>query len=100
FPSVETKDLHNAYRVTDKLVSGAAPETEQAFKDLQALGVKTIISVDGQKPDVESARRHGMRYVHLPISYSGVTADEGQRIAKALTELEGPITSTATTAST
>jgi protein tyrosine phosphatase (PTP) superfamily phosphohydrolase (DUF442 family) len=91
FTSVETKDLHNAHVVTDKLISGAAPENEQAFKDLQALGVKTIISVDGAKPDAETARRFGMRYVHLPITYSGVKTEEGRQIAKALAELPGPV---------
>lgn len=91
FESVETKDLHNAHRVTDKLISGAAPETEQAFDDLRRLGVRTIISVDGAKPDVEAARRHGIRYVHLPITYSTVTDDQGKDIAKALLELPGPI---------
>jgi protein tyrosine phosphatase (PTP) superfamily phosphohydrolase (DUF442 family) len=91
FPSVETRDLHNAYRLSGTLVSGAAPENEQAFKDLQALGVKTIISVDGAKPDADTARRYGMRYVHLPIGYDGVEAEEGKPIAKALTELPGPV---------
>jgi protein tyrosine phosphatase (PTP) superfamily phosphohydrolase (DUF442 family) len=91
FPSVETKALPNAHVVTKNLLSGAEPEGEPGFKDLAALGIKTIVSVDGQKPDVETAKKYGLRYVHLPISYSGVTSDEGQRIAKALTELEGPI---------
>ena len=91
FESIETKDLHNAYRVTDKIVSGAAPENQQAFEDLEALGVKTIVSVDGAQPDVEAAKRHGIRYVHLPIGYDDVTDDEGRRIAKALHELPGPI---------
>src|SRR5690349_7708804 len=76
FESVETKDLHNAYRISANLVSGAAPETEQAFKDLQALGIKTILTVDGAQPDVETAKRHGMRYVHLPIGYDGVDREE------------------------
>ena len=91
FTSVETRDLHNAYRVTDKLISGAAPETEQAFKDLKAIGVVTILSVDGAKPDVDMARKYGMRYVHLPITYSTVKESEGRNIAKALSELAGPI---------
>jgi protein tyrosine phosphatase (PTP) superfamily phosphohydrolase (DUF442 family)/cytochrome c556 len=73
------------------LISGAQPEGEQGFKDLKALGVKTIVSVDGAKPDVETARKYGLRYVHLPITYSTVTDDEGKRIGKALSELEGPI---------
>lgn len=91
FESVETHDLHNAYRVTERLLSGAAPEAEQAFRDLQALGVKTIISVDGAKPDAQRARRYGMRYVHLPIGYDDVAADEGKHLAKALAELPGPV---------
>lgn len=91
FPSVATRNLPNAHVVTPKIISGAQPEGEAGFKDLVALGVKTIVSVDGQKPDVETAKKFGLHYVHLPISYSGVTAEEGQRIAKALTELQGPI---------
>lgn len=91
FPSVETKALPNAHRVTDKLISGAQPEGEEGFKYLKELGIKTIVSVDGAKPDVELARKYGLRYVHLPITYSGVTDDEGRNIAKALAELPGPI---------
>jgi protein tyrosine phosphatase (PTP) superfamily phosphohydrolase (DUF442 family) len=91
FKCVATEHLPNAHRVTDKLISGAQPEGEQGFKELRDLGVKTILSVDGAAPDVETAKKYGLRYVHLPITYSGVTEDEGKRIAKALTELDGPI---------
>ncbi|HSI33487.1 MAG TPA: cytochrome c, partial [Tepidisphaeraceae bacterium] len=58
---------------------------------LKELGVKTIVSVDGAAPDVEGARKYGMRYVHLPITYSGVDPAQGKAIAKALDELPGPI---------
>jgi protein tyrosine phosphatase (PTP) superfamily phosphohydrolase (DUF442 family) len=91
FESVATPALPNAHRVTDKLYSGAQPEGEQGFQDLKALGIKTILSVDGAKPDVELAHKYGLRYVHLPITYSGVTDDEGKRIGKAIAELPGPI---------
>jgi protein tyrosine phosphatase (PTP) superfamily phosphohydrolase (DUF442 family)/cytochrome c556 len=91
FKSVATEHLPNAHRVTDKLISGAQPEGDQGFKELRDMGVKTIVSVDGAAPDVETAKKYGLRYVHLPITYSGVTADEGKRIAKALNELDGPI---------
>src|SRR5687767_2138199 len=43
--------LPNAHRVTEKILSGGAPAGEAAFKELADLGVKTIISVDGAKPD-------------------------------------------------
>ena len=91
FTPLATPHIHNAYRVTDKVLSGAQPEGEASFEALAALGVRTIISVDGAKPDVAAAKRHGLRYVHLPIGYDRVEPDEGKAIAKAIAELPGPI---------
>ena len=91
FKPVDNHALHNAHVVTDKVISGAQPDDEAAFAALHELGVKTIISVDGAKPDAELARKYGMRYVHLPITYSTVTDDQGKAIAKAIDELPGPI---------
>ncbi|HEV2295836.1 MAG TPA: hypothetical protein VGR35_18460 [Tepidisphaeraceae bacterium] len=91
-PVADPESLQNAYIVVaDKVISGAQPEGERSFDVLRGLGVKTILSVDGAKPDVETARRYGMRYVHLPIGYDGVDDAEGRAIAKALAELPGPI---------
>src|ERR1051326_9522581 len=56
--------LRNVFRVGRRLYSGAAPADEAGFRSLCALGVRTIISVDGATPDVAAARRHGLRYVH------------------------------------
>jgi protein tyrosine phosphatase (PTP) superfamily phosphohydrolase (DUF442 family) len=93
FPAVPDQEhLHNAHVVIPgKVISGAQPEGEESFAALQQLGVKTIITVDGAKPDVETARKYGMRYVHLPIGYDGVPDDTGKAIAKAIKELPGPV---------
>jgi protein tyrosine phosphatase (PTP) superfamily phosphohydrolase (DUF442 family) len=91
FPAIPGDELQNAHRLTDKIIAGAAPEGDAAFERLRELGVRTIISVDGAKPDVETAHRHGMRYVHLPIGYDDVAPQEGLVIAKAIDELPGPI---------
>ena len=91
FAPLNEPSLHNAYHVTEKVLSGAAPEGDASFAALRRLGVKTIISVDGAKPDVATARKHGLRYVHLPIGYDDVTPEEGRAIAKAIDELDGPI---------
>ncbi len=88
---VHRHGLDNAYWLTDKVLSGAQPEGDAAFGELAALGVKTIISVDGAKPDAEAARRHGLRTVHLPIGYDGVPKERALELAKAIEELEGPI---------
>jgi protein tyrosine phosphatase (PTP) superfamily phosphohydrolase (DUF442 family) len=55
------------------------------------MGIKTIISVDGARPDVERARKYGLRYVHLPIGYDGVPRDQALRLARAVRDLPGPV---------
>jgi len=91
FPPVAVEGIDNAHRLTDKVIAGAAPEGDASFESLRKLGIKTIITVDGATPDVEGARRHGLRYVHLPIGYDDVAPEEGLAIAKAIEELPGPV---------
>lgn len=74
-----------------RFISGSAPEGEAGFAALAAMGVRTIISVDGISPDIESARRHSMRYVHIPIRYNGVTEDQRLALARAARDLPRPI---------
>jgi protein tyrosine phosphatase (PTP) superfamily phosphohydrolase (DUF442 family) len=77
--------------VSEKLINGGAPEGEEGFESLQKLGVKTIISVDGARPEVELAKKYGHRYVHLPISYNGVPREQALRIARAVRDLPGQV---------
>jgi protein tyrosine phosphatase (PTP) superfamily phosphohydrolase (DUF442 family) len=89
--AIHRPGLENAHWLTGTVISGAQPEGDAAFSELAALGVKTVISVDGAKPDADAARRHGLRYVHLPIGYDGVPADRARELAKAILELPGPV---------
>jgi protein tyrosine phosphatase (PTP) superfamily phosphohydrolase (DUF442 family) len=82
--------LHNVFRVTPRVLSGSQPEGDAVFAWLAAQGVKTIVSVDGARPDVEAARRHGLRYVHLPIGYDGVPTNRVAELAKVATTLPEP----------
>src|SRR5262245_18100801 len=61
--------IHNVVCYASGLISGGVPEGHEGLETLHAMGVKTIVSVDGATPDVEGARKLGMQYVHLPISY-------------------------------
>lgn len=83
--------LPNAMQVHAKVISGGLPAGEAAFAELQELGIKTIISVDGAKPDLETSRNFGLRYVHLPHGYNGITDQRVLELAKAVRDLEGPI---------
>jgi len=86
----EYPDLHNVYRLSDRFISGSEPGGPEAIARIASWGVKTILSVDGKAPDAETAAAHGVRYVHVPIQYRGVTREEQLKILKTFRELEGP----------
>src|SRR5688572_11218212 len=63
---IDKAGLHNFYRINDKLLSGRSPEGEEGFRSLKEMGVLTIISVDGAKPDVALARKFGLAVASRP----------------------------------
>jgi len=86
----EPKGLHNVYRLSGNIISGSEPHGEDGLESIAAMGVKTILSVDGKAPDQETAAKLGMCYVHVPIQYKTINPEETARIAKTFRELEGP----------
>lgn len=88
---IESEGLHNLFRLNERVFSGSSPEGNAGFESLRRLGVKTVISVDGAKPEVNTAERHGLRYVHLPVGYDGIPAGRALQLAKAVRELPGPV---------
>lgn len=88
---IESEHLHNAFVLSEKVISGAQPEDAAAFEELKQLGVKTVITVDGATPDVKLAKDHGLTYIHLPIGYDGVPRNRALELAKAVREQPGKI---------
>ncbi len=88
---VETESLENVYQYTERVYSGSVPAEEEDFKQLSEFGIQTILSVDGARPNLELANQYGMRYVHVPVRYSGIEDQESQIIAKAIRDLSAPI---------
>ena len=89
-PPQEFPGLHHVFSLSDNIISGAEPDGDRALAEIASMGVKTILSVDGKAPDVETARDYGMRYVHVPIQYKGISTDELLVITKTFREAEGP----------
>jgi protein tyrosine phosphatase (PTP) superfamily phosphohydrolase (DUF442 family) len=89
--SLESADLHNVIRYALGIVGGSAPDSEAHFDALAAMGVKTILSVDGATPMVELAEARGIRYIHIPTQYAGVGTKESLQLAKALRDAPRPI---------
>ena len=89
--AIPSDSLPNALQINARLISGGLPKGEEAFAQLRDLGVKTIISVDGATPDVATAEKYGLRYVHLPHGYDGISSERSRELAKAIRDLPGPI---------
>lgn len=92
--SVQPLKIHgieNAFRVTENIYSGSQPEDDAAFAALAQLGVKTVVSVDGLKPNVEAARKNGLRYIHLPFGYDGVPTNRLSDLASLGSAVQGPV---------
>lgn len=87
---IQDERLHNAFLVHEKVITGAQPD-EKGFQAIKELGVRTIISVDGARPDVTLAKKYGLRYVHMPHGYDGIPDERAKELAKAVRELPGPI---------
>ena len=85
--------IHNAVAYHEGFISGSVPEGDAAFDALKAMGVKTVISVDGAVPEVEMAKARGMRYIHLPIGYSGFDEKRKLELSRAVRDAiaAGPV---------
>ncbi len=82
--------LPNLFRIDEELYSGGQPAPEIGFESLKRLGVRTVVSVDGARPALESAHRAGLSYVHVPIGYDGIDREALARLVRALQLKPGP----------
>ncbi len=89
--AIENEQIHRLIQLQEGLYSGALPEGDAAFAELAALGIKTIVCVDGARPDLEAAARHGLSYLHVPIGYDGIDRDTGNAFTRVALEAEGPL---------
>lgn len=88
---IEIRGIENAFRLSPRLYSGGQPGGPESFAALRDLGVRTIVTVDGSTPDVETARKFALRYVHLPVGYDGIGRDQATRIVAAVRTMPGPV---------
>ena len=83
--------LHNLHQLSPDLWSAGEPVGEDAYAELAALGIKTVISVDGVAPNKELATKHDITIVHLPIGYDGISEQRSRELAHAMATMPRPI---------
>lgn len=71
--SLAAPGVENLFQLVPNVLSGSQPAGDEGFQALRDLGVTTIVSVDGTRPEVARAKRFGLRYIHLPIGYDGIS---------------------------
>lgn len=86
-----TAEPPNLRRVAAGVLVGGSPTNPADWRSLAELGVRTVVGVDGLPPDAASARRHGMRVIHVPIGYGGVSAEASAQLTRVAAEAERPL---------
>jgi tyrosine-protein phosphatase SIW14 len=93
---VKVDGVGNFHQVDDHVYRGAQP-TDQGFRNLAKLGIRTVVDLreDGQRARDEerTVKEAGMQYVSVPMK--GMQAPSDQSVSKALALLEdastGPV---------
>lgn len=80
----------NFSRINKDLYFGGSPE-ENDFAFLKAQGVKSIICVDGAKPDLKSSKAQNILYRHVPVTYDELGLEQQKMLVKAYDELPKPV---------
>lgn len=83
--------LENFLTVAEGVYSGGSPEGDETYRALRRLGVRTVVSVDGARPNAAAARRNGMRHIHIPMGYDRVDERTRLMLVRAAREAEGPV---------
>ncbi|MEM9166420.1 MAG: hypothetical protein AAGB48_05285 [Planctomycetota bacterium] len=87
----QTEGVENVIVFGRGVLSGSEPEGDAGFDTLTRFGVKSILSVDATAPDLERAKAQGIRTVHVPLRYDGITGPERAVLARAVRDLPRPI---------
>lgn len=83
--------IENFRKIGPHLYSGGEPDTEEDFAFLKRQGVTIVLSVDGAKPNLEWAEKHGLKYVHVPMGYDGPDEHVRLSLAKVATDKDAVV---------
>ena len=84
------KPIENFVEVSKRIYSGAQPKGEDSFVYLKQQRIKTIISVDGQVPNIGLAKKYGLNYVHIPVGYDGIPIEAQKALLNVLRTKQAP----------
>lgn len=87
-------DIYNFARVKDDYYRGGQPLADD-YADLAAIGVETVISLtngeDGRAEEQAMVEKHGMTYVHIPMTTRTPPTDEQIAAFLAAVDADGAV---------
>ena len=83
--------IENMFKLGKRIYSGGEPTAEASFEKLKEMGVVAIVSVDAARPNVELAKKYGIRYVHVPLGYDGISTHAQGSLVRVMREIDGPV---------
>ncbi|MEM8757300.1 MAG: hypothetical protein AAGF47_05915 [Planctomycetota bacterium] len=86
-----TPGLDNVIVFEKAVLSGSGPRSDESYDTLRRLGVRTILSVDAVRPNLEAIESRGMISAHVPLTYDGIDGPQRLALAKAIRDLPKPI---------
>ena len=64
---IERPGLPNLHKVSDDLYRGAQPPDAEGFRQLKAMGIKTVVNLCAGHSDREAIGDAGLTYVYIPM---------------------------------
>lgn len=87
---IESKNFKNLYRLNNSLFRSEQPG-KKGFKELELLGIKTVINLRRQKKDDRKARETGLQLVKVPLKAGRLTEEEIVTVLKAIQTAQDPV---------
>jgi tyrosine-protein phosphatase SIW14 len=94
FAAAQPVALPNFHQVSERIYRGAQP-TPEGFQTLAKMGIKTVVDLRREEPQVRGEQRIveglGMKFLSVPMSMQAPTEEQVSRVMQELNSNAGPV---------
>ena len=94
FAAAQPAGLPNFHQVSERIYRGAQP-TPEGFQALAKMGIKTIVDLRREDPQIREERRTveslGMKFLSVPMEMGAPTEQQIARVMQELNSNAGPV---------
>lgn len=90
FQKIESKHFRNLYQINDSFYRSEQP-SKRGFKELEELGVKTVINFRRKKDDTRKAKGRQFQLERIPLKASELQESDILEVLRLIHEAEKPV---------